>query len=42
VAHPGCTPTTIWTDVKKAMPGFADYETKTDRQIPVIVLERIS
>jgi deazaflavin-dependent oxidoreductase (nitroreductase family) len=25
---------------KQAMPGFADYEAKTDRVIPVIVLER--
>lgn len=32
----------IWTDVKAAMPGFGDYERKTDRQIPVIVLEPAS
>jgi deazaflavin-dependent oxidoreductase (nitroreductase family) len=25
----------------EAMPGFAQYKTKTDRQMPVIVLERI-
>ncbi|HYZ93476.1 MAG TPA: nitroreductase family deazaflavin-dependent oxidoreductase [Actinomycetota bacterium] len=30
----------IWTKQKQLMPGFADYEKKTDRQIPVIVLER--
>jgi deazaflavin-dependent oxidoreductase (nitroreductase family) len=26
---------------KQAMPGFAEYEAKTDRVIPVIVLERV-
>ena len=31
----------IWTAQKQAMPGFADYETKTEgRIIPVVVLER--
>ena len=30
----------IFTDVKKAMPGFAEYEKRTDRVIPVIVLEK--
>ncbi|HMK10668.1 MAG TPA: nitroreductase family deazaflavin-dependent oxidoreductase [Acidimicrobiales bacterium] len=30
----------IWSQQKVRMPGFADYETKTDRQIPVIILER--
>jgi len=29
----------IWTRQKAAYPGFADYETKTDRVIPVVVLE---
>jgi deazaflavin-dependent oxidoreductase (nitroreductase family) len=29
----------IWTAQKAAYPGFADYESKTDRQIPVVVLE---
>ncbi len=29
----------IWDAQKEAMPGFADYETKTDRTIPVLVLE---
>lgn len=31
----------IWTAQKEAMPGFKDYEANTDRQIPVIVLERV-
>jgi deazaflavin-dependent oxidoreductase (nitroreductase family) len=30
----------IWEKQKQVMPGFADYETKTSRQIPVVVLER--
>ena len=30
----------IWTRQKQLMPGFADYEKKTSREIPVIVLER--
>lgn len=30
----------IWTKRKEVMPGFADYERKTTREIPVIVLER--
>jgi deazaflavin-dependent oxidoreductase (nitroreductase family) len=29
----------IWTAHKAAYPGFADYEQKTTRQIPVVVLE---
>jgi deazaflavin-dependent oxidoreductase (nitroreductase family) len=29
----------IWAAQKAANPGFADYERKTSRQIPVIVLE---
>ena len=29
----------IWTAQKAAYPGFADYERKTARQIPVIILE---
>jgi deazaflavin-dependent oxidoreductase (nitroreductase family) len=32
----------IWEAQKKAMPPFADYEQKTTRQIPVIILERAS
>ncbi|SCG64565.1 nitroreductase family deazaflavin-dependent oxidoreductase [Micromonospora humi] len=29
----------IWNAQKAAYPGFADYEQKTSRQIPVVVLE---
>jgi deazaflavin-dependent oxidoreductase (nitroreductase family) len=29
----------IWTRQKTEYPGFADYETKTSRQIPVVILE---
>jgi deazaflavin-dependent oxidoreductase (nitroreductase family) len=29
----------IWTAQKSAYPGFADYERKTTRQIPVVILE---
>ncbi|HEY3735227.1 MAG TPA: nitroreductase family deazaflavin-dependent oxidoreductase [Streptosporangiaceae bacterium] len=32
----------IWTAQKAAYPGFADYESKTTRQIPVVVLEPVS
>jgi deazaflavin-dependent oxidoreductase (nitroreductase family) len=32
----------IWTAQKAAYPGFAEYEQKTTRQIPVIVLEPAS
>ena len=31
----------IWERQKELMPGFADYEQKTTRKIPVIVLERV-
>ena len=31
----------IWTRQKELMPGFAEYEQKTIRQIPVVVLERV-
>jgi deazaflavin-dependent oxidoreductase (nitroreductase family) len=31
----------IWEEQKRRMPGFADYETRTARQIPVVVLERV-
>jgi len=31
----------IWAAQKAAYPGFADYERKTTRQIPVIVLEPV-
>ena len=30
----------IWSVQKELMPGFADYEAKTDRQIPVVVITR--
>jgi deazaflavin-dependent oxidoreductase (nitroreductase family) len=30
----------IWENQKRIMPGFAEYETKTRRRIPVIILER--
>src|SRR5204863_4510159 len=30
----------IWEKQKKLMPGFAEYERKTDRTIPVVILER--
>ena len=29
----------LWERQKQQMPGFADYEKKTSRQIPVVVLE---
>ena len=32
----------IWSRQKEIMPGFAGYETKTTRQIPVIILEPVS
>jgi deazaflavin-dependent oxidoreductase (nitroreductase family) len=31
----------IWNEWKTANPGFADYESKTTRQIPVILLDRV-
>ncbi|HEX6419354.1 MAG TPA: nitroreductase family deazaflavin-dependent oxidoreductase [Acidimicrobiales bacterium] len=30
----------LWSRQKELMPGFADYEARTTRQIPVVVLER--
>jgi deazaflavin-dependent oxidoreductase (nitroreductase family) len=30
----------IWEEQKRRYPGFADYEAKTDRVIPVVLLER--
>ena len=30
----------IWSKQKELMPGFADYEKKTSRPIPVVILER--
>ena len=32
----------LWAEQKVRMPGFADYERKTTRTIPVVVLERLS
>ena len=31
----------IWEKQKRDMPGFADYERNTTREIPVVVLERV-
>lgn len=31
----------IWTRQKSDFPGFADYESKTDRVIPVVILEPV-
>lgn len=30
----------IWSTQKERYPGFADYDSKTSRQIPVVILER--
>ncbi|HEY8543711.1 MAG TPA: nitroreductase family deazaflavin-dependent oxidoreductase [Acidimicrobiales bacterium] len=30
----------LWEQQKQRMPGFADYEARTTRRIPVVVLER--
>ncbi len=30
----------IWSKQKELMPGFAEYEAKTDRTIPVVLLDR--
>jgi deazaflavin-dependent oxidoreductase (nitroreductase family) len=32
----------IWAAQKQAYPGFADYEQKTTRQIPVVILDPVS
>jgi deazaflavin-dependent oxidoreductase (nitroreductase family) len=32
----------IWEEQKRRNPGFADYERKTSRIIPVVVLERVT
>jgi deazaflavin-dependent oxidoreductase (nitroreductase family) len=41
VAHvaDGGTRDRLWSTQKERYPGFAEYEAKTDRQIPVVVLE---
>lgn len=36
----GAERTALWEAQKQAMPGFADYEAKTTREIPVVVLDR--
>jgi deazaflavin-dependent oxidoreductase (nitroreductase family) len=33
--------TRVWETQKERYPGFADYETKTDREIPVVILEPV-
>ncbi len=30
----------IWQEQKRRYPGFADYESRTERVIPVVLLER--
>lgn len=32
----------LWEDQKREFPGFAGYEEKTDRQIPVVILDPVS
>lgn len=32
----------IWERQKQDVPGFAEYERRTDREIPVVVLERVA
>jgi deazaflavin-dependent oxidoreductase (nitroreductase family) len=32
----------IWEKQKRDMPGFADYERNTERQIPVIIIEPVT
>jgi hypothetical protein len=32
----------IWDAWKKKNPGFAEYEANTSRQIPVVLLDRVS
>jgi deazaflavin-dependent oxidoreductase (nitroreductase family) len=31
----------LWEHQKREWPGFADYESKTERQIPVVILEPV-
>jgi hypothetical protein len=31
-----------WAEITAAAPGFAEYQTKTSRVIPVIALERVA
>ncbi len=32
----------LWSEQKRVMPGFAEYEEKTTRTIPVVILEKAS
>jgi len=32
----------IWEEQKRVMPGFAEYERRTSRQIPVVVLDPVA
>jgi hypothetical protein len=32
----------LWSTQKERYPGFAEYEAKTHRQIPVVVLEPVA
>ena len=32
----------MWQHMLEVWPGYANYQTKTDREIPIVVLERIS
>ncbi len=38
----GAERTRLWEAQKSEWPGFADYEKRTDRQIPVVILEPVS
>ena len=38
----GDTRERLWTRQKQLYPGFADYEAKTTRQIPVVILEPVA
>ncbi len=33
--------TELWAEMLKHWPPYADYQTKTDREIPVVVLDRV-
>jgi deazaflavin-dependent oxidoreductase (nitroreductase family) len=37
----GAERTRIWEIQKERYPGFAEYERQTDREIPVVILERV-
>jgi hypothetical protein len=32
----------MWDHMVEAWPDYADYQTKTEREIPVVVLERVA